>query len=43
MDHFDDIQVEELENYDFSCDDLFEEEEDNKKTFDTYLNSNIDY
>jgi len=42
MDHFDDIQVEELENYDFSCEDLFEED-GNKKSFDTYLNSNIDY
>jgi hypothetical protein len=44
MDHFDDIQVEELENYDFCCEDeLFEEEEDNKKTFDNYLNSKTDY
>ena len=48
MDHFDDIQVEELENYDFCCeDDLFDDDEvkDTKKSFnfDSYLNSNIDY
>ena len=43
MDPFDDIQVEELENYDFSYDDLFEEKKDNKKSFDDYLNSNTDY
>jgi hypothetical protein len=42
MDHFDDIQVEELENYDFCCeDDLFDEDEDNK-TFNSFLNSNTD-
>jgi hypothetical protein len=45
MDHFDDIRVEEFENYDFSCEaceNLFEEE-DNSKSFDTYLNSKTDY
>ena len=43
MDHFDDIQVEELENYDFCCeDDLFDDDKDNK-TFNSFLNSNTDY
>ena len=46
MDHFDDIQVEEFSNFDFveeMNEGLFEEEEDNKKSFDTYLNSTTDY
>jgi hypothetical protein len=46
MDDFDDLSVEEFSHFDFveeMNEGLFEEEEDNKKTFDTYLNSNIDY
>jgi hypothetical protein len=42
MDDFDDLSVEEFSTFDF-VQELFEEEEDNKKSFDTYLNSNIDY
>ena len=44
MDCFDDIQVEELENFDFIEKDLLDiiEEEDNFNMND-YLNSNIDY
>jgi hypothetical protein len=45
MDDFDDLSVEEFSNFDFveemnEC--LFEEDED-QKSFDTYLNSNYDY
>jgi hypothetical protein len=46
MDDYDDLQVEEVCNFDFveeMNEGLFEEEEDNKKSFDTYLNSNTDY
>lgn len=45
MDHFDDIQIEELENFDFAesyFDDLFEQVDDDK-TFANFLNSNTDY
>ena len=43
MDHFDDVQVEELENFDFCCeDDLFDDDKDDK-TFNSFLNSNTDY
>jgi hypothetical protein len=43
MDHFDDLQIEDISgDFDF-VEELFEEEEDTKKSFDTYLNSNIDY
>lgn len=44
MDWFDDIQIEELENFDFIEEDLSEliEEEKNFNMKD-YLNSNIDY
>ena len=45
MNHFDDIQIEELENFDFveSCyDDLFEQVDDDK-TFNAFLNSNWDF
>ena len=43
MDHFDDVQVEELENFDFcSEDDLFDDDKDDK-TFNSFLNSNTDY
>jgi len=46
MDDFDDLSVEEFSTFDFveeMNEGLFDEEEDTKKTFDTYLNSNIDY
>lgn len=43
MNHFDDIQVEELENFDFYEEPLFDEYEDDKKTFDAFLNSNWDF
>jgi hypothetical protein len=42
MDDFDDLSIEDFSTFDF-LEELFEEEEDNKKSFDTYLNSNIDY
>jgi hypothetical protein len=42
MDDFDDLSIEEFSTFDF-VEELFEEEEDNKKSFDAYLNSNIDY
>lgn len=42
MDWFDDIQVEELQNFDFiEEDELCDTSED--KTFQAYLNSNYDY
>ena len=41
MDDFDDLSIEDFSTFDF-LEELFEEE-DNKKSFDTYLNSNIDY
>jgi hypothetical protein len=46
MDSFDDIQIEESVGFDFAeaCyDGLFDEEENNSKTFDSFLNSNYDY
>ena len=42
MDDFDDLSIEDFSTFDF-LEELFEEEENNKKSFDTYLNSNIDY
>ena len=42
MDDFDDLSIEDFSTFYF-VEELFEEEEDNKKSFDTYLNSNIDY
>jgi hypothetical protein len=45
MDNFDDLSVEEFSTFDFveeMNEGLFEEEE-NQKSFDTYLNSNTDY
>jgi hypothetical protein len=45
MDDFDDLSVEEFSTFDFveeMNEDLFEEE-DNKKSFDAYLNSKTDY
>ena len=42
MDWFEDIQVEELQNFDFiEEDEFFDDKED--KTFQNYLNSNYDY
>lgn len=42
MDLFDDLQSEEVENFDFyESDDLFLEDED--KTFNAFLNSNWDF
>ena len=46
MNDFDDIQIEESAGFDFgeaSYDGLFDEEENDSKTFDSYLNSNYDY
>ena len=45
MDWFDDIQVEELENFDFVDDvsNFFIDEEVNEKTFQSYLEANIDF
>ena len=42
MDDFDDLSIEDFSTFDF-VEELFEEEEDNKKSFDTYLNSKTDY
>lgn len=44
MDWFDDVQVEELENFDFIEKDLIELiDENNEFNMNEYLNSNIDY
>ena len=44
MDWFDDIQVEELQNFDFIEDDVSELIEETKNfNMNEYLNSNIDY
>ena len=44
MDWFDDVQVEELQNFDFVEQDLIELiEENNEFNMNEYLNSNIDY
>ena len=44
MDWFDDIQVKELENFDFIEEDITElVEEKNNFNLNEYLNSNIDY
>jgi hypothetical protein len=42
MDDFDDLSIEDFSTFDF-VEELFEEEEDNKKSFDTYINSKTDY
>lgn len=45
MNHFDDIQIEESAGFDFreaDLDGLFDEDDDTQ-TFNSYLNSNIDY
>jgi hypothetical protein len=46
MDWFDDIQVEELNDFDFKesyQDELFEEDTNEDKTFNTFLNSKYDF
>ena len=46
MNHFDDIQIEESAGFDFaeaSFEDLFDEVEDENKTFNAFLNSNWDF
>ena len=44
MDWYDDIQIEELENFDAKSEELEELIEDEKDfNMNTYLNSNIDY
>lgn len=44
MDCFDDLQIEELENFDFVGEDLSDLiEEENNFNLNEYLNSNIDY
>jgi hypothetical protein len=46
MNTFDDYQIEDLSNFDFaeaSYDGLFDEVEDEDKSFNSYLNSNYDY
>jgi hypothetical protein len=45
MNDFDDLSIEEFSTFDFVTEiseDLFDEEED-QKSFDNYINSNIDY
>jgi hypothetical protein len=45
MDHFDDLQIEEFSNFDFveeMNEGLFDDEEDNK-SFNTFLNANVDF
>jgi hypothetical protein len=41
MDDFDDLSIEDFYTFDF-VEELFEEEEDNQKSFNTYINSNYD-
>jgi hypothetical protein len=46
MDHFDDVQVEEFSSFDFveeMNEGLFDEEETNDKSFNSFMNSNYDY
>jgi hypothetical protein len=44
MDHFDDLQIEEFSSFDFveEMNERLLEEEDNK-SFDAFLNSNVDF
>jgi hypothetical protein len=42
MNDYDDLSIEDFSTFDF-VEELFEEEDDNSKSFDTYFNSNIDY
>jgi len=44
MDCFDDLQIEELENFDFVAEDLVDLiDEDNKFNINEYINGNYDY
>jgi len=46
MDSFDDIQIEDFSSFDFveeMNEGIFEKEEDDDKSFNTLLNSNIDF
>ena len=46
MDSFDDIQIEDFSSFDFveeMNEGIFESEEDDDKSFNTLLNSNIDF
>lgn len=45
MNHFDDIQIEESAGFDFAEEDLdiLFDENDDSQSFNSYLNSNIDY
>ena len=46
MDHFDDVQVEEFSSFDFveeMNEGHFDEDDNNDKTFNSFLNSNYDY
>ena len=44
MDCFDDLQIDELENFDFVAEDLVDLiDEDNKFNMNEYLNGNYDY
>ena len=46
MNEFDDIQIEEISGFDFAeaCfDGLFADDEDDSQSFNSFLNSNIDY
>jgi hypothetical protein len=42
MNDYDDLSIEDFSTFDF-VEELFEEEEDNKKFFNTYINSNYDF
>ena len=44
MDSYDDIQIEELQNFDFVAEDLIDLiDEDNKFNINEYINGNYDY
>ena len=46
MDHFDDVQIEEFSSFDFveeMNEGLFDEDDNDDKTFNSFLNSNYDY
>ena len=46
MDWFDDVQLDEISDFDFKesyQDDLFEEEQPDDKTFNSFLNSKYDF
>jgi hypothetical protein len=42
MDDFDDLSIEDFSTFDF-VEEFFDEEEDNQKFFNTYINSNYDF